>query len=666
MALSVRGRILAGFAVLLAILVASTAFGILQIRRIGGDVTSLQAGLSAKAEAVNVDLLATKVRVRVNQWLRSMNPAFSSDADALLLQVQAALTDIAQQRAGRVTGLTGKIERAREAYVVSWNVIQGQYAKEATLFSKGIEEAGRSIRQGLSRQRDRLLDAGTTDAARQLTAAQEDIAEAGILALQYRATHQGTDVETIDTRVARARKEIEAALAVIGERPEASALRDTLAGLDKWRNTVGEAVALNATRNARLVSWTNDEGEVMAVGANDLRKELESAAQAAQGNLSRSFEQGQMLLLAAAAIALVVGAAVSLLLARSISRPLVRVAAAVRRLAEGDRSVEVPEAGRRDEIGAVADAAAIFRANAAALEQLTAQQAEAKLQAAGEQQRIRSRLADEFETRVGGMLRLLVSGSGELRTTATSLTAMADLSTRQASTVADSAEEASNGVSTVAAAAEELSASIAEISRQVSSATEMTSRAVADAQRTDHLVRVLSEAAEKIGAVVGIISKIAGQTNLLALNATIEAARAGDAGKGFAVVASEVKGLASQTGRATEEIGTQITQIQSATAQAVDAIRGITATIEGISANAASIALGVEQQGAATAEIARNVQQAAQSTQSVTQNIGGVSLAANDAGAAAERVLLVAANVSTHADDLSNEMVEFLSQVRAA
>ena len=97
----------------------------------------------------------------------------------------------------------------------------------------------------------------------------------------------------------------------------------------------------------------------------------------------------------------------------------------------------------------------------------------------------------------------------------------------------------------------QLASSIAEISRQVASSSQSTSRAVSEANRAGGEICSLAGAAERIGDVVRLISEIAGQTNLLALNATIEAARAGDAGRGFAVVASEVKSLASQTAKAT-------------------------------------------------------------------------------------------------------------------
>ena len=124
-------------------------------------------------------------------------------------------------------------------------------------------------------------------------------------------------------------------------------------------------------------------------------------------------------------------------------------------------------------------------------------------------------------------------------------------------------------------AATELSASIAEISQQLTRATEVVRVSVNEAETTNEQIAGLADAAQKIGDVVKLIRDIAGQTNLLALNATIEAARAGEAGRGFAVVASEVKSLAVQTAKATEEIASQILAVQGSTTTAVDAIRNI-------------------------------------------------------------------------------------------
>ena len=153
--------------------------------------------------------------------------------------------------------------------------------------------------------------------------------------------------------------------------------------------------------------------------------------------------------------------------------------------------------------------------------------------------------------------------------------------------------------------------SVREISMQVQESNRIAASAVKQADETDHRINALSQAANRIGDVIKLITSVAEQTNLLALNATIEAARAGEAGRGFAVVAQEVKALAAQTAKATDEIGVQIAGMQTATQEAVGSIKMIGSTIGKISEIASAISSAIEQQGAATQEISANIQRTA-------------------------------------------------------
>ncbi|MBV8537258.1 MAG: globin-coupled sensor protein [Alphaproteobacteria bacterium] len=253
-----------------------------------------------------------------------------------------------------------------------------------------------------------------------------------------------------------------------------------------------------------------------------------------------------------------------------------------------------------------------------------------------------------------------------MQRTAQGLSGTAEKTSQQSSAVATAAEQASSNVQTVASAAEELSSSIAEIGRQVSESSRITSQAVDETNRTNDKIQGLAEAAQRIGDVVKLINDIAGQTNLLALNATIEAARAGEAGKGFAVVASEVKSLASQTAKATEEISGKISEMQAATGQSVEAVKVIGNTIGRINEIATTIASAVEEQGAATKEIARNVQQAASGTKEVSANITGVTTAAGETGSAASEMLSASQELAQRADHLGREVDTFFKRVQAA
>ncbi|WP_158240562.1 methyl-accepting chemotaxis protein [Telmatospirillum siberiense] len=352
------------------------------------------------------------------------------------------------------------------------------------------------------------------------------------------------------------------------------------------------------------------------------------------------------------------------LTSKYLARPIVAMGGVMKRLAEKDYSVEVIGTERKDEVGGMAKALHVFKEGMIRAEAVEAEQRRDRADRERRAEQIES-MTRAFDEKVMAILGTVAKSGTEMREIASSMSATAEQTTRQAAIVASAAEEASSNVQTVAAASEELASSIQEISRQVNHSAQVASTAADQSAKTDELVRGLAQSAQRIGEVVSLINDIASQTNLLALNATIEAARAGEAGKGFAVVAGEVKTLANQTGKATDEIAQQIATVQAATGQAVDAIHGIGQTISEINQISTAIASAVEEQGAATREIARNVQQAAEGTQQVTQNIGGVSDAATETGHSAHGVLNAATGLTRESDQLRDVVHGFLKDVRA-
>jgi methyl-accepting chemotaxis protein len=415
---------------------------------------------------------------------------------------------------------------------------------------------------------------------------------------------------------------------------------------------------------------SNGKGRVWRQKVDELLGRIQALAydrmrQAKETGIADS-RRAAYLLVAVSGLSALVGFAILAWIAIvQVARPLGGIAKLMSRLAAGDHTIEVENAERRDEVGTLARALAVFKQTAIEAARSRAEQ-DAEREAKIARAQKLDGLTRDFESKTQALAASLSAAARQLQAAAQSMVGTADGASQQSTAVAAASEQASTNVDTVASATEELASSIRQIAQQVAESATISARAAEEAQRTDHTVKALAEGAHKIGEVVELINSIAAQTNLLALNATIEAARAGSAGKGFAVVATEVKALAAQTANATGEIAGQIGQIQSATKEAVEVIGRVATTIAEVNRIATAIAAAIEEQGAATADIARTVTQAAHGTREVSTNVAGLQRAATGTRGTAEQVLAAAGELSGRARDLTDGLATYLAGTKAA
>ena len=359
--------------------------------------------------------------------------------------------------------------------------------------------------------------------------------------------------------------------------------------------------------------------------------------------------------------------AIAFLLTQSfLTRPLRGMARAMTLMAEGDLGVPVRGSDRRDEIGAMARAVAVFRNNAVALRDAERARTAERKRAEAEKSAALEAVAAAFEKDILAIAASIGHAATELEAFARGMAAVLDELHRHARKAASAAEDTTASATSVAAAIEELSASIADIGTQVAGASDIVEEAT---RRTDSAVAntsALVTTVKDIDQVAALITAIASQTNLLALNAAIEAARAGEAGRGFAVVAQEVKALAGQTTKALAEIRDKTMSVGHVIEVVQSANEAMANSMLQVSKISGAISHAVSQQNFVASKIAETVDNAAMRTGEVSDSIAGVSDLVHRSGRGADQVLAAAAELSRQAAALTRDASAFTSRVRAA
>jgi len=281
-----------------------------------------------------------------------------------------------------------------------------------------------------------------------------------------------------------------------------------------------------------------------------------------------------------------------------VASPISEITAAMKRLSAGDARSTIPFGGRADELGSMAAAVEIFRANAVAnlaLEQEAADQrnlSDAERQRIAVTERAKTEEMLKATTGLGEGLKNLAKGNltfqlnqpfaadfdglrsdfnasvQQLAETLRAVSASTNTIDNGSREISHSADDLARRTEQQAASLEETAAALDQITTNVANSSKRADEARSVAVQANESAAIsgkvvanavaamgrIEESSSQIASIIGVIDEIAFQTNLLALNAGVEAARAGDAGKGFAVVAQEVRELAQRSAKAAKEI----------------------------------------------------------------------------------------------------------------
>ena len=664
--LTLKSKILGGFAVLILISGATSVLSFVNLKGVEGEVHHYAEIVEEAATAAKIEAEFVRLNLHAREFAATGNDAEAEHARKIAEHIREL---IAEERRHELPPAQAEridiIEHDLDIYMKDFKKAVALEHEFLQLIAEQMEPSGDRMVHDLDEIQDHAVAKSRGDVVLLAATAREHV----LLLRLYSNILIGRHDSSFESKVEHEKEAARVALAALGQQmlsADDQALFDETSELFEHYVEVLDKVHHDEKELRTLV-----DGEMKDLVAEATQKvqEFEATAadmeQAIEADMISHLQITEIEIIAASLIGLVAGVTIALSLGNSIIQPVKRLTDVMSTLAGGDTTADVTDTDRLDEVGGMARAVLVFKDNMVQNAEMAAEQ-EAEQAKREERARAIAELTGDFDGQVQNVLSSVSSATTELDQTARSMATIAEETMSRSTTVASASEQATANVQTVAAATEELASSINEISSQVGESSRIAQEAADQAQNTSQSMTGLESAAEKIGNIINLISDIAEQTNLLALNATIEAARAGEAGKGFAVVATEVKSLADQTGKATEEIATQISEIQRETGNAAGAIRQIAGTVARLSEISTTIASAVDEQSSATQEIGRSVQEAATGTQEVSSNIVAVNTGAQETNAASTQVQAATSQVAEQSEGLAKTIAEFLQRVQAA
>lgn len=393
-------------------------------------------------------------------------------------------------------------------------------------------------------------------------------------------------------------------------------LKETKANLEKYESGFRkvtqkiQAGELKTPAEANAAMAEHKEAAHKAVqSVEDLSRECVKRVNQKQESVRAQIEKVMKILVAVGIVIVLTGVGVSILLTRSVTRPMSLMQSTIAEVEKNGDFTRRIAVDTGDEVGQTAKS---FNELMAALQQTLGQ----VLDSVG-------KVSDAAQSLSAASGQVAASSSAQSEATSSMAAAVEEM-TVSINHVSDSAHEAVE----ISRKSGKLSTEGGEVIHKA--AAEM-SQIAETVRHTAQTIEELGQHSNQISSIVQVIKDVADQTNLLALNAAIEAARAGEQGRGFAVVADEVRKLAERTTKATEEITHMIGTIQHSARAAVSTMGSAVDQVSG------GVALA-NQAGSAIVQIKDGAEQVVGVVNDISSALAEQSSASNDIAAQVEKV----------------------------
>ncbi|EST56731.1 hypothetical protein T458_00755 [Brevibacillus panacihumi W25] len=454
-------------------------------------------------------------------------------------------------------------------------------------------------------------------------------------------------------------------------------IADLTMAYDKYHSLMRDLIDMNQ-QNPELAkiqfqnSTISSAGSIFHEQADNILNIAKSVMEKDQNKAKETTTFIITMLIVATLIALVMGLAISIWIGRFISKPVIQVSESMKKLAEGDFSIEPIRVRNRDEIGVLVDS---MNQMVDDLRKILVQVSESSeyIAASTEELSASTEQSAESAAQVADLSQKNAIGAEKQLETFKATALKVEEIAEEVDHISQSSESMLSATESATKMTQQGAISIHNVLSQMNAIRSST-------EETSALIRSLDERSKQITDIVSLITAISEQTNLLALNAAIEAARAGEHGRGFAVVAEEVRKLAEESRKSAEQVIEMTSLIQQGTIQAVGAMENgnmlvqegltytgqaeqafaaIEAAIDNVNHQVREVNESVEEIRDFSRQVAAGIEEVTSISDQVLQLSQESSTASEEQLATSEEITSSVQNLAALADDMKQQINRF-------
>src|SRR3984957_5672398 len=359
-----RGKVMLGFAAVLAVSAASMGIAYLGFERVSDSVASYRNSVSEADLARNIDRELISYRALARYYVVTGK----EDDAAAALAAEASLKDAINQsmrgttNPARLDQIT-RLEREFRTFGKIFAEILKVKRDSALLTQNQLARSANMLRYKLDD-----LPSNADDSELQVIqfGAKKVIEQFQAVTALASTFVVNSDQAVAASALARLKFVDNSLRAILStDQKIVQGLKDAAALLEEYRQSLSKLIE-NSKEIDELVAEMGDSATAIMQGANAMKADLLSDQQRLEAQSDATVGEIERLIMMLAAGGFLVGTALALLLGKGISRPITAMCKAMRELAGGNFDVVLPGLGRKDELGEMAGAVEEFKMQAIA------------------------------------------------------------------------------------------------------------------------------------------------------------------------------------------------------------------------------------------------------------------------------------------------------------